>query len=266
VVALPEEVRRVQLVRHGRSAGRSSKPSPAWGAHLERQPPTARDPGQSTIRRALDDGIGQTIYIEAPAGIAQLERVSPGEGVHCRRQLIQAGHDRALDENRNDDHIRSSKGSFDLAADEVLRVCETGSTVGIAEPNPVAPDQDEHDVATSKLNRKLVNEIDPRRHLEVHKHMVITKPRAQRIAESPCMAGGLFAPIRDEDAWLVHDQTPDFLSCGATRRLPFVSECYPSALRLQETFVSTLARGSRVCSDHKRQLLLHTRAVVCGCL
>jgi hypothetical protein len=61
LVALPEEVRRVQFVSHGRSAGRSRKPSSAWGAHLGRQPPTARDPRQSTIRWALDDEIGNWI-------------------------------------------------------------------------------------------------------------------------------------------------------------------------------------------------------------
>src|SRR5919202_6161858 len=63
---------------------------------------------------------------------------------------------------------------------------------------PAGADDDKQDVADADRIGDLLDEVDARRQVHIHEHVVIPKPRSDSVIETPGVTGGLFPPIADE--------------------------------------------------------------------
>ena len=123
-----------------------------------------------------------------------------GELLEALRQILGAGHSRAVDEDGNDADAPSERG-LDLDAHEVARVVQATAIVRVGAREPMPADDGDKRVAPADALGKDIDEIEAGRDIvDVEEDALVSEPFSQAIVDSSREAAGVLAPVTDEDA------------------------------------------------------------------
>ena len=80
-----------------------------------------------------------------------------------------------MDEHRDNTHVRLPQPRLDLDPDEVLRVVKSAPALGVLGGCPAGADDRDQEPAGGDRLVDLLDEVDPRLHVEVHEHLLLTE-------------------------------------------------------------------------------------------
>lgn len=138
--------------------------------------------------------------VVAPAVVADVERVSPGERDEALGQLIRGRHLGLLDQSRDQPNA-AIEGGFDLEADEILWIVEPPTTPPVANLHPLSPDDCNESVAGAHGVLDRLGEVHARLdRVDVHEDVFLAEALGELVVEATGVTGRLLATVVDEDA------------------------------------------------------------------
>ena len=116
------------------------------------------------------------------------------------RQVLGLGHDRAIDQHRNDRHVALER-RFDLDAHEIIGVVEATAIVLVRAGEPIpANHRDERVAAANALGQDFHEIATGRDIVDVNEDTFRSEASLQAIINAPREACRVFPTVADEDA------------------------------------------------------------------
>ena len=147
---------------------------------------------------ALHD-VEQALGVGAEAVRAELERLPTDHRRDARRQLVAARHQRAVDQDRDEQDLPLQRG-LDLEPDEVVGVVQAPRSVRGGDVEPLLADQGEQDVArpdgVGDGLDEVVTELDG---VDVLEDLVRPEPLGEAVVEPARRVRRVLPPVADED-------------------------------------------------------------------
>jgi hypothetical protein len=128
------------------------------------------------------------------------QRVAAGQTGQAVGQICPPRHDRALDQDRNDQHA-AGKGGLDLQPDKVIWIIQSAVAPLIGCGQPARADDRQQYLAGRHCTADFLGEVNTRPdRIDIHEDLAVTEPIGQAVSQPAREISALLPAIADKNA------------------------------------------------------------------